>query len=326
MLIRNKAVFRNVSLAALLVIFLLAVSLFRGRTPFGKSQSSFASEPSSEITRIVLSQSGNKISIIKAGQEWSINGDREARKSAVFHIIRILTEMKIKSPVSEELFTSEIKQNDIKPVSVKVYEGRKLLKSFLVFKTGSNIYGNFMKLSGRSSPFILSLPAYEGNIGSAFTLNELYWKPYMVFNLLPSEISSVDLHYSADSSSSFTILRESNHYTLLGSGKILADWDTSRVKRYLSYFTRVPFEKWAFEVPDSSYRRVEKSNPVYILKVRKSDSNEIILSIWDMYTSVTGMKDNDRAYGKTDEIKDLFIIRYFDIDPILKRRSYFFTK
>jgi hypothetical protein len=322
----NKVVIRNVSLAVILVIFLLVVSLFRGKAPFGKNQSSFASETSTGITRIELSQSGNKIALIKEGQAWKINGDREARKGAVIYIIRILTEMKIKSPVSEELFASEIVQKDIKPVSVKVYKGRKLLKSFLVFKTGSNIYGNIMKLSGRASPFIVNLPAYEGEIGSAFTLNELYWQPYMVFNLLPSEIASINLQHAIDTSSSFTILHQGDSYSIYGSGKILAGWDTSRVKRYISYFTRVPFERWAFEAPDTSYKRAEKSNPVFILKILKSDSKEIVLSIWDMYNGETGMKDNDRVYAKTDNGKDLFIMRYFDIDPVLKKRSYFFTE
>jgi|WetSurMetagenome_2_1015567.scaffolds.fasta_scaffold34538_3 hypothetical protein len=322
----NKVIIRNILLAVLLLVFLLVVLLFRGKVPFGKSQGSFASEPSRGITRIELSQSGNKLALIKKGQEWTVNNDREARKSAVMYIIRILTEMKIKSPVSGELFNNEITHKDIVPVKVKVYEGRKLLKSFLVFKTGSNIYGNIMKLSESASPFIVNLPGYEGEIGSAFTLNELYWQPFMVFNLLPSEIASIDLQCFADTSSSFTILHKGDHYLLSGSGKMLSGWDTSRVKRYISYFARIPFEKWAFEVTDSSYKRVEMNNPVYILKVRSSDSKEVVLSIWDMYQGESGMKDYDRVYGKTENRRDLFIMRYFDIDPVLKKRSYFFTE
>ena len=96
--------------------------------------------------------------------------------------------MKIKSPVSAELFKSEITEKGIEPVRVKVYENRKLIKSFLVYKTSSNSYGNIMKIRERSKPFIVYVPGYDGDIGSAFTLNELFWQPYTVFNLLPSEI------------------------------------------------------------------------------------------------------------------------------------------
>ncbi len=30
--------------------------------------------------------------------------------------------------------------------------------------------------------------------------------------------------------------------------------------------------------------------------------------------------------GKTDEKDDLFVMRYFDIDPLIKKRSYFFPQ
>ena len=84
---------------------------------------------------------------------------------------------------------SEISDKGIEPVKVKVYEKRKLIKSFLVYKTPSNSYGNIMKIREGSKPFIVYVPGYEGDIGSAFTLNELFWQPYTVFNLLPSEIA-----------------------------------------------------------------------------------------------------------------------------------------
>ena len=85
--------------------------------------------------------------------------------------------MKIKSPVSAELFDNEISSKNIVPVKVKVYEKGRNLKTFLVYKTSSNIYGNIMKIKERSKPFIVYVPGYEGDIGSAFTLNELFWQP-----------------------------------------------------------------------------------------------------------------------------------------------------
>ena len=126
-------------------------------------------------------------------------------------ILRILREVKIKSPVSSELFKSEITDKGILPVKIKVYEGRKLIKSYLVYKTSSNTYGNIMKMGERAKPFIVYVPGYDGDIGSAFTLSELFWQPYTVFNLLPSEIDSVKLENLADTSSSFLIIsRESS--------------------------------------------------------------------------------------------------------------------
>ncbi len=56
--------------------------------------------------------------------------------------------MEIKSPVSPDLFRSEITEKGIEPVKIRVYGERKLLKSLLVYKTRSNRYGNIMKIQG----------------------------------------------------------------------------------------------------------------------------------------------------------------------------------
>ena len=68
---------------------------------------------------------------------------------------------------------------------MKVFEKGKLIKSFLVYKTASNKYGNIMKLRESSKPFIVFVPGNEVEIGSAFTMNELFWQPYTVFSFSP---------------------------------------------------------------------------------------------------------------------------------------------
>ena len=40
----------------------------------------------------------------------------------------------------------------------------------------------------------------------------------------------------------------------------------------------------------------------------------------------TRNKDTDRVWAKIDGTNDIFILRYFDIDPILKKKSYFFAE
>jgi len=46
--------------------------------------------------------------------------------------------------------------------------------------------------------------------------------------------------------------------------------------------------------------------------------------LWEKSDSSAGTTDSDRLYGKLNTMDDLFIIRYFDIDPLLKKRSYFY--
>jgi len=306
---------------------LILMVLFRNRLPFGRSNSSFAVEPHKEISRIVFSEGGRKMSLEKVGENWLINGKIETRKSGILFILRILKEINIKSPVSPGLFESEITVKGIPPVRVKIY-GRKLLKSFLVYKTTSNRYGNIMKMSERTSPFIVYIPDYDGDIGSGFSLNELFWQPYTVFSFLPSEIAGISLENLSDTSLSFSISNKNQNFTLSAMNRQLSGWDYNLVARYLSYFARVPFEKWAFDLSAEEKKMIEARQPLYRITVSPASGKKRVLTLWEKTGVEKGAetKDSDMLLGKTQNNDEFFIMRYFDIDPLLKKRSYFFPE
>lgn len=183
-----------------------------------------------------------------------------------------------------------------------------------------------MKMRDKAKPFIVCMPGFEGDIGSAFTLNALYWQPYTVFNLLPSEISSVTLENFSDPGSSFTIKSKLHSYTLSDGNILLTGWDTARVQRYISYFTWIPFESWALDLDENHQEKIKNETPAFRISVVKPDGSKIVLTIWNKYSDLTGKEDSDRAWAMTSESNQLFTIRYFDIDPILKKRSYFFPE
>jgi hypothetical protein len=321
-----KLVIRTILIS--ITVALILVLLFRNRLPYGKVNSSFASEPSEAITRIEFFEAGKKLTLKKKGESWVINEKSEARKSGILFILRILRDIKIKSPVSAEMFKSEITDKGIEPVKIRLYENRKLLKSYLVYKTSSNSYGNIMKIRKRSKPFIVYLPGYDGDIGTAFTLNELFWQPYTVFNLLPSEIESVTFENLSDTSSSFKISGINNQFILSDMNRELTGWDPVLVTRYLSYFAWIPFEKWALEMGEEAKKLVESTPPLYRITVITSGGKKLILTLWEKFREEHGnmMKDSDRLLGRTQSTNEFFIMKYFDIDPLLKRRSYFFQE
>jgi hypothetical protein len=318
----KKKIFQLISVVFILVLVLL---IFRSRSPFGKSNTSFAALPKNEITRIEISSGKEKLTLEKTKDQWHLDGGKEVRKSGIMLITRVLNELKIKSPVSPELFDTVVTQKNIIPVKVKAFENSRLLTSFLVYKTPSNIYGNIMRTRERSKPFIVYVPGFDGNIGAVFTLNRLYWQPYTIFNLMPSEIVSVDFRNTADTSSSFSVIRNKQRIILTDGSVQLAGYDSVAVGRYLSYYTWIPFETWALEISQDEKNTILGSKPAYEISVKKTDGGTIKLTLWER-NGVNGEKDSDRLYGKTESSAELFIVRYFDIDPLLKKRSYFFGK
>lgn len=305
-----------------ILIFAVLLIFVRDRSPFGKDNTSFAAVPDEEITKIEFSHGEKVLTLENEDGKWLLNGSLETRKTSIFYLLRILKEMSIKSPVSSELFDSVIVKNGITPVTVRSYENRRLLSSFQVYKTQSNIYGNIMKTKERSKPFILHVPGHDGNIGSAFNLNELYWQPYTLFNLLPSGIEMVLFENYSDTASSFKIIKKNGDYSLSDGIKELKGWDTALVKRYLTYFTFIPFESWLTELGHEEREIIQSSSPMCRISV-SSGGKETILTLKEIIRP-DGSRDSDRVYGMLNESGEIFIVRYFDIDPILKRRGYFF--
>jgi hypothetical protein len=306
-------------------VIILIVYLLNERSPFGGRNSSFASRPKKEITKIEFSGRSANLVLEKKGEEWIVNKKYEARKSSIQFILKILTEMQIKSPVTPEVFNEEITNRDAS-VRVKVFEHIKVIKSFIVYKTTSNTYGNIMKMREGSKPFIIYVPGNETEIGSAFTVNELFWRPYTIFSLLPSDILSVRIENMADTGSSFMIKSKNRRFILYDMKKELTGWDTSHTIRYLSYFTHIPFESWAFDISTHEKEKIKKRIPLYKITVDKTGGDKIVLTLWERLIDENGIKkkDTDRLWGKTDAMDEIFIIRFMDIDPLLKKRSYFF--
>ncbi|HPM18596.1 MAG: hypothetical protein GT598_10550 [Bacteroidales bacterium] len=313
-------------LSVIVILIAVFLFLFRDRDPFGRKNSSFASKPKEEITRIELSDKSSSISLTRKDNIWMLNGSHEVRKSSISFLIQVVSAMEIKSPVSPELFRAEIREKGIEPVKVSVFGKRKRLNSFLVYKTQSNIYGNIMKKREGAKPFIVYLPGYETNIGSIFTVNELYWKPFMVFNQLPSDIASVNFENMTDTASSFSIQKEGGRFILSDKGRELSGWDTSRVIRYISYFAYIPFESWELEIDPAEQKTITDSGPLCIISLVTTAGENIRLTLWERFLNDgrEKIKDTDRLWAKTDSNTALFIIRYMDIDPLLKKRSYFY--
>jgi hypothetical protein len=86
----------------------------------------------------------------------------------------------------------------------------------------------------------------------------------------------------------------------------------------------VPFENWAYDLSASEKKRISSESPVFRITVTKINGDKAYLTLWERFTE--GKKDTDRLWGKLGDSEDFFILRYFDIDPILKKITYFFPE
>jgi hypothetical protein len=71
----------------------------------------------------------------------------------------------------------------------------------------------------------------------------------------------------------------------------------------------------------SEIERLKVSDPLCVISVKDRVGKEIRLMLWERMLPGQGekKKDTDRLWGKTDSSSGIFVIRYMDIDPLLKR-------
>jgi len=321
----------NNNLSRLILIFIICAAiiflLFRQRSPFGKNNSAFSVDEKAEISKVVLYEKDNKLVISRKEDEWVIDNKYEARDEAVHFLIQILKDMRVKSPVNSDTFEEEITKHNIEPVRVNVYTGRRLRRSFFVYRTNSNKYGNIMKMKAFSKPFIMYIPGYEIDIGQYFTADKLFWQPFTVFDILPSEIAEIKVEHCHDTASSFyIIISEGNPSLFSGDGSSITGWDSLKVRRYVSYFTYIPFESIETGLTTEKKREITESKPDYRIGVKKTDGTAVELNIWQrkkLDDNGKEITDTDRVWAKIEGRDEILVMRYFDLDPVLKKLSYF---
>jgi hypothetical protein len=247
---------------------------------------------------------------------WLLNGKEEARKAAVSFLIATLEGMEPKSPLSEAKFKELSGKFPGKPVSVSVFSGKMKVRSFTVYHFNDADYGSVFKKRSRSNPYLIYLPGYDFSAGSVFTAETDYWRPFTIFEIMPSEIKKVAVDYPGETDRSFVL--EKVNGTAILQGYTL--FDSVAVKRYLSYFVNVPFESITTGLDLQGEAHILESVPYFTITVSTSDGKIHMLRGWKRYSGIEA--DTDRLWGRLDDGK-LFVMRYFDLDPLLKKRSYF---
>jgi hypothetical protein len=57
--------------------------------------------------------------------------------------------------------------------------------------------------------------------------------------------------------------------------KDISGWDTLKVKRYLTYYTAIPFESWVFDLSENEKNSIESGMPLYRITVKQQPREKI---------------------------------------------------
>ncbi len=273
-----------------------------------------------EVSKIVLESRNQRVVLVEEKDSWRLNGGENARKTAMDLILAELEGMEPKSPVSGNIVTSLKSKMSGSEVSVKVFSKGRKIRSFTVSHYKDNDYPSLFRKKNGAKAVLFYLPGYDIDPGSVFIADEKFWRPFTIFKIMPSEIKEVTVDYPQEVSKSFCIVKNSGEISI----KEVTSFDTVSVKRYLSYYVNVPFESITTSLSTDEERKIKESTPYVIISVTTTDGAIHMLKGWKRSYNKDGAVevDTDRLWGQLDN-GNLFVMRYFDVDPLLKKRSYF---
>ena len=314
-------------LAGIILIIIIIIVLFIiGRhVPFGAGNSVFYVEKTERINRIIISNQNESVSLTSKPDGWYVNDEHSARIQAVEFMLRILKNIRIKSPVSDETYNDLLNDENTREIEVQVFGDGKIMQSFFIYMNNKVDYPGIMQKRKRTKPFFVHIPGYDADPCSHFVSDYRFWIPYTVFGLSPARISEVHFNYSDIPDSSFSVVNNGQEITFQSKNYKNEGIDTLAALRYLSYFTYVPFENWAYDMSANEKVSITESNPYFSLEVVTDDADTIKLLTWRMMINdgERNVEDTDRLWGSLNGGEDLFIIKYYDLDPLIKQPSYF---
>ncbi len=313
----------------MVIILLIAVILIRRYGGFSVDSGDFAITHSDRVTAVILEKQGERLMLTRGESGWLVNERYEARPSAIQFLLETLSRISIKSTVPESQFQEEWKRDSSSVIRVEIRERPGKIKSFLVYPVTSNPYGNYFKKRVKGIPFIVNIPGYSGNVGSLFITNEKFWLPHTLYSCQPSDIQMIKMLIYDNEPQSFVIYQDTPGAVKLHSfpeEEPVQNLDTGRVYRYLSYFNNLRFERWVFDSDSVDIPAVLSSQPRHELIIQEHSGRRTTIRTYPIVREIeNGEKETDlnRIYANRNDEKELVIVKYVDIDPILKERNYF---
>lgn len=319
-------------LAALAVYFFLS----RRSGTYAPSDHDFAVRDTGLVTSVCISGSGMQTEIHRTGEEWRVNG-YPARKEAIHGLFILISRLEVEAPVSKSIEERVLGGLGIPGgdpagqgterytgIRIGMSEGRE--KHYRVYY--DSLSGStFMMLEGSGIAFRVGVRGYhQSNLAGLFRPDPRFWRDNLIFHYLPDEILSVSLLYTEEPGRSFHLTRNDAGEFKIAAGKIPESWEspaTEKVRQYLGYFYDVRFE--AFLDPEKDTLEYQP-DPGYVLKLVLTDRRQRSLELYPIYRTTVGgsrQMDYNILYGRTGEGEDWIVLKYVEVDPLLREFGYF---
>lgn len=331
-------------LLIILVLIVVAIALFLGRrsTTFNETESRFAIDDTTSLTRFFLADKKGATVLISRDSAggWRVNHTMKANKMIVESFLGVASQLAVESPVAEKAADRILKSMAANAVKVEIYQMKpaidwfglrlfvkeRLTRTYYVGDVTSDNIGTYMLMEGSSQPFVVYQPGFRGFVQARYFTNATDWRDHTIFATPLEQIKSVGITYPEMPQQSFTITNNGDRtLTVAGSdGTPLSRFDTLGALAYLTAFNSVKFEAFLNDLDPHKRDSITQSQPLFVLSLTETSGTTTTMKAWRMEvgeanTQLYGNKFNmDRMYAMVGDENDFVMIQYFVFDKFMK--------
>ena len=283
------------------------------------------------ISKVVFKEDTTTLILKKRQKDWSVNGQWKARPRAIKVLKKVISQMEIKSPVSEKMATGILKDTGSRHVDVTIYGRFFPLNRYEVCLNPRIPGGNMMRLIRKKKWYIVNLPAGDINPAAFFVIDPYYWRDRTLFNYLPGQVIKVILKYGKKPLAGYTVgmdtLTKQFYFYSEDTSLKIKQVDTGKIRTYLTYFQNLECDAYDRSLSPGSKDSILKQTPLYTITVTDIFDKSFRMQVYPLpdKRSHAGAPaiNPDVARAWVMPLKEMILIRYYRIDPLLQDTEFF---
>jgi len=205
----------------------------------------FAVEDIEEVHRIFIARrDGAKTRLEREGDHWVYNGKYKANPAVMRPLLDAIEKVRMRYKPANAAVENMVNHLATKGIKVELYnKAGENLKTYYLGGSTQDGLGTYMIMEGAEQPYVVELPAWEGNISVRFSHVGDEWRDKSIFDEELEDIQSLSVEYPKQKNQSFRIEARGSSYELSPFYEITPEITRPQaegsIENYLSGFERV---------------------------------------------------------------------------------------
>jgi hypothetical protein len=271
------------------------------------------------VSRFIVQSKTDTVMVEKQAQGWRVNSRYPASQRQVDLLLNSLQRIRVMGPVSRQMSRWVNDSLESKAIRIRVYEGRKRAADFLVLAQPGRL---ILRNTRGRTPMMAEIIGTKNTGAMPWNASPKHWRDRVLIHYDPQAIQSICLDYTGMAESSFTLRREEEDFVLTSPGNVgyPEQPDQKKAILYFSYFYRVEFESFVDTLPHNIANNLA-DKLICTIGITGTDGKAVDVKLYHWVHN--GITDPYRVLCSRSDEPGFLIARYLDLDPLLKKRSYF---